>query len=161
MTCAQDTLSQCRVRHWNVCCETRENVTCESVLFTLVLSAPLVLQVYSRLKYPHASLRCPCVHFSRDVRWTFCLGSESSKKSKSESNGWTIGYHHCGLLVWRRIAITSTDRHQLGTCHLLNFFDTTGNALWVFMQEIPFFIVLQIVHTMWEGRTAVNDLTTN
>ena len=27
-------LSQCQMRHWNVCCETRENLTCEGVLFT-------------------------------------------------------------------------------------------------------------------------------
>ena len=30
MTCAQDTLSPCHVPHKNVCCETRENVTCEA-----------------------------------------------------------------------------------------------------------------------------------
>ena len=29
-----DTLSQCRVRHYHECGQTRENVTCDGVLFT-------------------------------------------------------------------------------------------------------------------------------
>ena len=39
-----NTLSQCRVRHYHKCGQTRENVTCEDVLFTsfgLIKNIPL------------------------------------------------------------------------------------------------------------------------
>ena len=42
-------LSQCHVRHWNVCCETRENVTCEGVLFTLPVGCSRLLPAVNDL----------------------------------------------------------------------------------------------------------------
>ena len=95
-----------------------------------------------RKKYPHASLRHSCGRFSRDVRSIFCLGGEPSQKTrKVKAIAGQLVTITVGFSIDDRFAITSTDRHQLGTCHLLNFFHAIFPpwqlALTVFMQEVP------------------------
>ena len=60
--CAQDTLSQCHVRHWNVCCETRENVTCEGVLFTLPVGRSRLLSTWVVVHKQVSLFLLPSIH---------------------------------------------------------------------------------------------------
>ena len=99
----------------------------------LVPSAPLVQQLYSAGNILTQVFDALCVHFSRDVRSTFCLGSEPSQKLvkvKAMAGqvvtitvGFSFNSTFLSLLIDGRAATTLTDRHQLGTCHLLNVFD--------------------------------------
>ena len=56
-------LSQCHARHWNVVCETRENVTCEGVLFTPIVGCSRLLSAVNDLTTTIFSEKC-CHNYS-------------------------------------------------------------------------------------------------
>ena len=96
----------------------------------LVLSAPLVMQLYSARDLLTQV-------FDALVFLSFKMFGVSFVQ---EAN----------LRVHSSLQTALTDRHQLGTCHLLNFLDAIlppwQLTLTVFMQEIQTLIVLQLVH---------------
>ena len=83
-----NTLSQCRVRHYHECGQTRENVTCEGALFTVLVETSVLHQRSSEVLFSvfhgcHVpALAAPCssqsfvsTTFSKHVSWFLFLCS--------------------------------------------------------------------------------------
>ena len=80
-------LSQCHVRHWNVCCETRENVTCEGVLTTHSAGCSRLLSAVKRSDYNNSKNLVKKFHSEFLDEWaskTILLFFEAAHSMSSE-----------------------------------------------------------------------------
>ena len=78
-------LSQCHVRHWIVCCETRENVTCEGVLFTLTVRCSRLLSAVNDLT---TIIFFEKVKIPLWVSWWVSIQNKFMSSTSVHSTGW-------------------------------------------------------------------------
>ena len=66
-----NTLRQCRVRHYHACGQTRENVTCESVLFTLAVGCSRLPSAVNDLATTNSKIimSSTCFHSTATMRY--------------------------------------------------------------------------------------------
>ena len=118
--CAQDTLNQCQVRHWNVCCETLENATCEGVLFTWIASSKGV-----RRQRPRAQWRATGGPRLPDETppWRWRAAERRRPWQRQVGTKSRCLHHGCAALCWEKCewrgSVGLTTQKEGGMCREL------------------------------------------